>query len=76
MQSKVFILRDNIKVAWDKKEGSSEMRIIPRGNLDELNKLLGEGWVVESTIELKQHKDIQSILYNLKKPRKASAHKA
>jgi len=73
MRSKVFILRDRPRLRM---ENGKTVGVESKGNLNELNQLLEDGWIIKSTIELKIYEGIQSIVYNLEMPRKPSGHQA
>ena len=81
MKNKVFILRDTIDVKWERdgEADTASMSIIPKGNLEELNTLLNEGWLIKETIILNptntRDGSIQSIVYNLEKTSPASSRK-
>lgn len=73
MKHKVFVLnyRRSLVDAPDESEAIQSI-----GNLENLNQLFEEGWLISNTIQLDPFTGIQSIVYNLELPydKKNPAH--
>ncbi len=72
MKHKVFVL--NYSRSWN--TDSETVFIEGKGNLEELNALLDDGWNIDSTIQLEPYNNIQSIVYNLRLTESSKSYSA
>lgn len=74
MDHKVFILRDGVSTDWVKdSDNNDKFQIEVLGNLNELNKLLDEGWTIKETIDIGVKRELHHIVYHLYKTSSSSS---
>jgi hypothetical protein len=75
MKHQVFILNFDVNPE-DMQAPQKEKHLLMVGNLDDLNKLLEKGWLIDAVYPTEAKGSVKSFVYNLKmvEPSKAARH--